>query len=135
MKLYLLALMLFLHIINDFCLQGWLANAKQRDWWQEAAPQPLYKNDWVMALAIHSFSWAFTIMLVPFGWMWYLGLALNPGIQFLLFFSLLSHTSLHMLVDHFKANTKSINLVQDQLMHFAQVTSIWLIFCCIIVGG
>ena len=31
----ILFLMIFLHIIDDFCLQGIMASMKQKSWWQE----------------------------------------------------------------------------------------------------
>ena len=36
-------LMIFLHIIADYNLQGWLASAKQKSYWEEYAPSELYK--------------------------------------------------------------------------------------------
>lgn len=35
MKLYLLLGMLFLHIVDDYYLQGWLASARQKSWWKK----------------------------------------------------------------------------------------------------
>ena len=36
---------------------------KQKKWWQENAPQKLYKYDYIVALIMHSMSWSFMIML------------------------------------------------------------------------
>lgn len=53
----LLLCMLFCHIVDDYYLQGWLASAKQKSWWEKNAPNPLYKNDYIVALYEHAFSW------------------------------------------------------------------------------
>lgn len=63
--LHIVLAMIFLHIVDDYYLQGWLASAKQKDWWKQNAPDELYKHDYIMALFMHSFSWAFMIMFVP----------------------------------------------------------------------
>ncbi len=55
--------MVFLHIIDDYLLQGVLAEMKQRDWWRKQYPERMYNYDYVMALAMHSLSWSFMIML------------------------------------------------------------------------
>ena len=62
-KPFIFIFMIFCHIIDDYTLQGWLANAKQKIWWFANAPDKLYKYDWIMALAMHSMSWSFMIML------------------------------------------------------------------------
>ena len=59
----ILILMLFAHIVDDYYLQGWLASAKQKKWWEKNAPDKLYKFDYIMALFMHSFSWTFMIMI------------------------------------------------------------------------
>lgn len=63
MKLFILLCMLFLHIVDDYYLQGWLASAKQKSWWEKNSPDKLYKHDYLIALFMHSFSWTFMIML------------------------------------------------------------------------
>ena len=56
-------IMLFMHIVDDYYLQGILAKMKQRSWWEENAPQEKYKHDYKVALFMHAFSWTFMIML------------------------------------------------------------------------
>lgn len=56
LKLTLLFGMLFLHIVDDYYLQGWLASAKQRSWCEKNCPDEMYKNDYIMALCEHAFS-------------------------------------------------------------------------------
>lgn len=115
--------MIFCHIVDDYYLQGWLASAKQKSWWEQNTPDKLYKHDYIVALFMHSFSWTFMIMLVPtikvmlFGGIW------NP----LLF---LGNVMIHMYVDDLKANEKRINLIQDQSIHMLQIIWTWL---CMVV--
>ena len=47
--------MLFFHIVDDYYLQGFLASAKQKSWWEKNNPNPLYKNDYIIALVEHAF--------------------------------------------------------------------------------
>ena len=63
-EVFILLCMIFCHVVDDFCLQpGCLSFLKQKDWWDKNAPEELYKKDYLMALFVHSFSWAFMIML------------------------------------------------------------------------
>ena len=62
-KMFILFFMIFMHIADDYYLQGWLASAKQKKWWEQNAPQQIYKHDYIMALIMHSLSWAFMILL------------------------------------------------------------------------
>ena len=63
MKIFILIVMLFFHIVDDYYLQGILAKMKQKKWWKENANNKKYKYDYIVALICHSFSWAFMIML------------------------------------------------------------------------
>lgn len=117
-KFIVLLTMILCHIIDDYYLQGILKYLKQKSWWEENAPNPLYKYDYIMALFMHSFSWAFMITLVPtlyvciFGGTWY------P----VLFFC---NVILHMIIDDMNANKKIINLIQDQCFHIIQIIVTW----------
>lgn len=62
-NIFIVLLMIFMHIVDDYYLQGWLASAKQKKWWEENAPDKLYENDYAWALLMHAFSWSFMIML------------------------------------------------------------------------
>ena len=62
-NLFVVLLMIFCHIVDDYYLQGWLASAKQKKYWKENAPEKLYRYDYIWALIMHSFSWSFMIML------------------------------------------------------------------------
>lgn len=113
-KGFVLLTMIFCHIVDDYYLQGWLASAKQKEWWEKNAPDPLYKNDYIWALIMHSFSWSFMIMLP---------IAVYNGFDICPMFvsMLLLNTALHATIDHMKANMKLINLWHDQVIHMVQI--------------
>ena len=129
MKLLILMSMIFLHIVDDYYLQGILAKMKQKSWWKENAPDKLYRYDYIIALIEHSFSWAFMTMLPITVCMIFYRDLLDAAVSwpawclFLLF-----NMVFHSIVDHAKANRRSINLVQDQLVHFLQIVATWLFF-------
>ena len=122
-KLIILVSMVFCHIVDDYYLQGWLASAKQKSWWEQNAPEKLYKYDYIAALFMHSFSWTFMVMLVPTVY-----IILFCGTWYPLLF--VSNVLIHMYVDDLKANRKRINLIQDQSVHMLQIIWTWL---CMVV--
>lgn len=124
MKLYLLFGMLFLHIVDDYYLQGWLASAKQKSWWEKNSPDKLYVKDYLMALCEHAFSWTFMIMLIPTVYTY----VTIGKISVVLLVDFVLNWAIHCCVDDQKANKKKINLVQDQLIHFIQIIVTWLMF-------
>lgn len=111
---FILLWMIFFHIVDDYYLQGWLASAKQRRYWQENAPEDLYKHDYIWALIMHSFSWAFMIML-PIAY--YQQFVIDY--KFIIIFAI--NVAIHAFTDNAKANWKIINLWHDQLIHIAQI--------------
>lgn len=117
-KFLILLSMIFCHIVDDYYLQGKLALMKQKQWWIQNAPDDMYKYDYVMALFMHSFSWAFMIMLVPTLYVILFGGTLNP----ILF---IGNILVHMATDDMKANKKEINLIQDQCIHLGQIFWTW----------
>lgn len=126
-KILLLLVMIFLHIVDDYYLQGWLASAKQKSYWEQNAPDKLYKYDYIMALFMHSFSWAFMIMIVPSAYsLMATSNISNTSLAIALVF--LTNLCIHMTTDNAKANLKRINLVQDQLIHLTQIFATWLSF-------
>lgn len=118
---FILLAMIFLHIIDDYKLQGILASMKQKKWWkQQNEYKELYKNDYIPALIELSFSWTFMIMLpiaiylkFDIGW-WSIAYIVNMAI--------------HAFVDDLKANRFKINLVIDQTIHIIQIVLTWLLF-------
>lgn len=63
MEIKILLLMLLCHIIDDFVLQPiCLSKLKQKDWWEKHIYENvMYKDDYKMALFIHSMSWSIMI--------------------------------------------------------------------------
>ena len=123
-NIFLLLLMIFCHVVDDYYLQGWLASAKQKKWWENNAPQKLYEYDYLWALLMHSFSWTFLIMFPVF--------ILNElviTIELLAVF--IFNVGIHATIDNLKANAFKINLWQDQLTHMCQIGVTWLLF----IGG
>ena len=112
--------MLFLHIVDDFYLQGILAKMKCKLWWGERGDGPKNRHDYIAALVTHAFSWTFCIMLpivvtaYTLGWLFYVMFAVNVII--------------HAFTDNAKANAKRISLVADQLIHVGQVVGTFVVF-------
>ena len=122
--------MLFCHIIDDYYLQGWLASAKQKKWWEENAPDNLYKNDYKVALLVHSFSWAFSINLPVL--VYALFFQLLPTIILPYFILLVANMIIHYIVDNLKANKLKINLITDQNIHLFQILISWAVYMFVI---
>ena len=137
--LFLISLMM--HGIADYTLQGILASMKQRIWWvnelikhykceDEKLPSDLwmvYRFDFIPALLMHSYMWAFMIIL-PYGlYMLAMG-TLFTNMAFVLFI-IIANMIIHAFVDHLKANVGILNLVEDQIIHLLQliVTSVILL--------
>lgn len=130
--------MIFCHIFDDFYLQGQLANFKQKRWWADQAyimskkEEDLYnmtkkyynkyRHDYIIALIIHAFSWAFMISLP----LWVYSFLGNDIIQPVLVVTMIINTILHAYIDNLKANKLKLNLVQDQILHIDQVVGTWL---------
>ena len=117
--------MLFMHILDDYCLQGILASMKQKEWWLSLNEyKPMYKYDYVVALIMHSFSWAFMIML-PIA----ITVKFNVSASFII--ALFVNMIIHCIVDNLKANVRVINLVTDQAIHIIQILATALVFMTI----
>ena len=123
-KILILLGMIFCHIVDDYYLQkaGSLAFLKQKDWWKENAPDPMYKYDYIVALIMHSFSWAFSITLLPLIYSIITGRGYG-----LIIYTFLLNVVLHAIIDDLKANDKKINLIQDQCCHLLQIAMTWLL--------
>lgn len=120
-EVFVFLLMVFCHIVDDYYLQGWLASAKQQEWWKRNAPQKLYHNDYKCALMMHGLSWSFMIML-PIAAMQ----SFRVGGEFAAFFYLNAY--LHSTIDNLKANKRCINLWQDQFCHIIQIILTFMYF-------
>lgn len=120
----LLLLMLLAHIIDDFVLQPvCLSKLKQKEWWaKQEGYSHLYKNDYKMALLMHSMSWSIMILLPA--------MFLIEVSELLLGSLFLINTLGHFLVDNEKANYKTINLTNDQAIHILQILGTWAAMGC-----
>ena len=127
LKLLILFLVYFLHITNDFYLQGILASMKQKSWWlnqfngnlfQQDKLKEKYGKDYICALFIHAFSWSFMIH-IPF-------MFFSISYNFIVI-SIIINMFIHTFVDDLKANKLKINLIQDQFLHLFQITLTFLI--------
>ena len=126
----LIPIMIFCHVVDDYYLQGWLASAKQKKWWEENAPDNLYKNDYKVALLVHSFSWAFSINLPVL--VYALFFQLLPTIILPYFILLVANMIIHYIVDNLKANKLKINLIADQNIHLFQILISWAVYMFVI---
>ena len=119
---FILATMIFLHIIDDYCLQAsCLCDLKQKSFWEKNAPQKLYKNDYLCALLMHGLSWSFMIML-PIATV----LTFNVSLNFFLMF--IANAVFHATIDDLKANKYRINLWTDQLVHIGQIIVTFILY-------
>ena len=118
-KMFIILSMIFCHIVDDYYLQGVLASMKQKSWWYKSLDKRCFnkhKHDYMVALIMHSFSWAFMIML-PLA----IVAKFQIGTPFSVVFA--ANVIIHAYTDNLKANELKINLVQDQTIHMLQVLS------------
>lgn len=116
-EVFVIFAMIFMHVIADFAMQGVMADMKQKEWWKKNAPDAKYDGDFIMPLLMHSFSWAFLVMLPLAGYAaYYYG-----GIGITYFALLIINTNVHLWIDHAKCNEHKINLIQDQAIHLGQI--------------
>lgn len=120
MKIFILLSMVFLGIVDDFYLQGILGNLKQKKWWDEHHPEKLYKEDWWIAMYLHSFSWTFLMMLPAI-----IFTLINNGDSEVWILLFLGNIVVHALIDHLKANCLAISLTTDQMCHIIQTAVTW----------
>ena len=122
MKLFILFVMIFAHIVDDYYLQRILASLKQKSWWEKQENyKSLYKYDYIAALIMHAFSWSFMISLPT----------LYFGFTKWIMVAILLNTIIHGIVDDLKANKGKINLIIDQSIHIVQVVITWILLVVI----
>ena len=114
--------MMFFHILDDYVLQGKLAMFKQKSWWEENAPDELYRYDYICALVEHAFSWTCMIHIPV---IFYLYIKFNsnmrPDMWKYVVTTFTLNWFIHAVVDDVKANKKLINLSTDQIIHALQI--------------
>ena len=105
--------MVFCHAIEDFHVQGILANLKQQSWWYEQTGyDKKYRNDYIPSILIHGFEWSMFI---------HIPLLFFYGFTAPIFISLAVNTFIHAHIDHLKCNRHKLNLIQDQVLHTVQI--------------
>lgn len=122
----ILMFMLFMHVIDDFHLQGCLATLKQKKYWFEECEKlaksggtgmahwvGLFGYDWIPSLLMHAFQWSFMVMLPIF--------VVKKEMSMAYIIALIANTIVHAIVDHFKCNRLQINLIIDQFLHIVQI--------------
>lgn len=122
MEFLLLLTMIFTHIFADFNLQSIgapLHEMKTQEWWEKQTDDKVYKNDYMVCLFAHSFEWTF-IMMLPI--LLFNKFNVNEYVYSIV---IIINTYIHMMIDNEKANNKSINLINDQLLHFIQIFATW----------
>ena len=106
-----LILMLLGHLVSDYTLQGWLADGKQKSWWDKICGGNVldkYKYDYIAALLCHALYWSIFIC-APF-----------YASRFFIV-AILGNAIVHSVIDDLKANRHAINLVTDQCLHLVQI--------------
>ena len=123
--IWIFILMLLIHIIEDFHIQGQLAQMKQRVWWiNQPTYSPRYKYDYIAGLFAHGFEWAVLIHIPIFYYI---------GISEVIFISIFVNAVFHAIIDHMKCNQYQLDLIQDQLLHTFQIC-MTLIYLFVIYG-
>lgn len=121
-KFIILAMMVFCHIVDDFYLQGVLAQLKCKEFWEGTHPR--YNEDYKMALFAHGFSWSF-VMSLP---LLVCALITKSGEALtVILCGYVINTCWHVIIDDLKANQKKINLITDQSLHLIQVILFWVL--------
>lgn len=114
-----LVLMILGHLIADYPLQGWLAQAKAKSYWANSKPEN--QHDYIPALIGHAVMWGIIVCL-PLMFDFQKG-----GVAYLDWFWLAVpvNIAVHAVVDDLKANRHKINLWHDQLFHLGQILITW----------
>lgn len=107
-----LPLMLAMHVIEDFHIQGKMADMKQSSFWEKYDSR--YGGDYIPVLILHGIEWS---VLVALPLMVADGFQTSAGLVVLIFVNAL----LHSYIDHLKCNEFRINLIQDQAIHITQI--------------
>lgn len=154
MTVMTLLMMVLMHIIEDFHLQGKMGEMKQKMWWvgqswKSVQELPFlndkldvhrcnlerYRRDYIPVLLLHGFEWSMFINMpilaahvIADGWIF--------SDEFVVLFttSVLVNAAVHAIVDHLKANCLAINLIVDQTAHILQIIATFAVFY-IVYGG
>lgn len=157
MRIFLLLTMLFFHIVDDYYLQGWLAQAKQRKYWfklcgltdkdikfleeHEKDKIPIIwdgvENVKTFELNLYKNDYKMALVEHAFSWTFMIHLpimafimqsGISTGKEILFVITFTVNWIIHTFVDDLKANKLKINLVQDQTIHFIQIILTWVLW-------
>lgn len=125
-KFFILIVMILLHVIEDFHLQGILADMKQKSWWSKQLvdfpPKKAntYRKDYVVSLIVHSLENAIFVTLPLMINDLYYTFTVNKDNSLCIawLFDIFVIGYLHYWIDDLKCNKMKINLIVDQLLHF-----------------
>ena len=114
--------MFFMHLVDDYKLQGILAKLKCKNWWIINSPYPRekYEHDYIIALLEHGFMNSFMVHIPIYLWLCQNEIVLSA--------SVLIFAAIHAFIDHLKANCKMTNLIQDQIIHIVLIVIWWAYF-------
>lgn len=135
--IFVLITCLLFHIIEDFHLQGILANLKQKNWWKKtylaemSDPNNIYRCDYIVGLIVHSLEWAMFIHIPIIPTIYTTSLYNRPLAVIELIITLTINTVIHAVVDSMKCNRLKLNLVEDQIMHLLQILATILLYSII----
>lgn len=113
----ILWLMILGHMVAEYTLQGWLADGKQKKWWDKQCGGIVfnkYRFDYIAALVCHGIYWSVVAFLPLY--------ATEHWAQIIL-----PNALAHAVIDDFKANKGCLNLWQDQLLHLVQIVVAYII--------
>lgn len=121
---YVFLFMVFMHIIDDFKLQGIMASMKQKSWWEnQEGYNDKCRFDYIPALLCHAFSWS---MMIHLPILIYYNFDMGDQWDFFIFM-IISQFLVHAFIDNSKSNWKVTNLVVDQIFHFFQIGLSWIL--------
>lgn len=119
LKIMVLFCMIFCHIIGYFRLLGFFGKVKKGLWWGD---EDKYKNDRMVVLLEHGFSWSF-IMHLP---IFVLALISGNGLVMqVLPISIIAQAIAHSCFSNEKDNSQINSLLEDQVLHFVLTIGAW----------
>ena len=110
-----LPLMVLLHVMEDFHIQGRMADMKQKAFWKPYGE--MYARDHIPVLLLHGFEWSMFVSLPILITSWS---SVSAGFMAVV----VANGLIHSLVDHLKCNSLKLSLVQDQAIHITQIVAV-----------
>lgn len=129
-KIFIFIAIVLMHLLEDFHLQGCLANLKQKDWWDKNVPNlkdTIYARDYAIALIAHSIenSIFVTMPIIIDNLVYMCKSGIDTEAWKLWAIFILANTAMHTFIDSAKCNSKAINLIVDQVLHFAMLITMF----------